>query len=108
MKKALVLALAVFATVAHADWRNAEEPFNASNKMTEQSQIKWVTVSDVQGTCEKESRRRGNGGFGYPVQACTFWDKTSDGYQCTMITAKNPSIHTMGHEVRHCFQGNYH
>lgn len=108
MKKALVLLLTVIATVAHADWRNPDEPFNANNKMTDNAQIKWITVDNLQATCEAESRRRGFNGFGYPIQACTFWDKTPSGYQCTMITTKNPTIHNLGHEVRHCFQGNYH
>lgn len=109
MKTALVILLAVFATVAHADWQNAEEPFDGSYKMADRVIVEWVTSPNIVATCEAESRKRGNNGFGYAMQACSFWTKQpSGGYVCTIYTKKNPTIHTMGHEVRHCFQGNYH
>jgi len=110
MKKALVLLLAVFATVANAahNWENPDSPFDGSVKMSDTVQVKWVTANNVQSACEAESRRRGNGGFGSPMQACSFWTKTTEGMECTIITPKNPTIHNLGHELRHCFQGNYH
>ena len=109
MKKALVIALAVFATVANASgWDNAEAPFDGTHKMADKMAVEWVTVDNIQTTCEAESRKRGNNGFGFPLQACTFWTKHPQGYVCTIYTKKNPTIHTMGHEMRHCFQGNYH
>lgn len=79
-------------------------PFDTSANLTTVSTITWRTVDDVQKTCEAESRKRGFKGFGYSIQACSFFD----GNQCTIITGKTTSMHTVGHEVRHCFQGNWH
>jgi len=108
MKKALVLALAVFATTVNADWSDPQEPFDASNRVADKMTIEWVISNDIQATCEAESRKRGNNGFGFPLTACSFWTKQPTGYVCTIYTKKRPTTFTMGHEVRHCFQGNYH
>ena len=108
MKKALVLALAVFATTVNADWSDPMEPFNANNKVADRMSVEWIAVDNIQATCEAESRKRGNNGFGYPLHACSFWTKQSSGYVCTIYTKRNPTTFTMGHELRHCFQGNYH
>jgi hypothetical protein len=105
MKKALAIVLMLIVNLAFAsDWQNPDALFDATKKTSSQTIINWVTVDNVQATCESESRKRGNNGFGFAVQACSFWDKNS----CTIITGKNTSIHTLGHETRHCFQGNYH
>lgn len=109
MKQALVLVFAIFAATVNASgWDNAEAPFDGTRKMTNKMSVEWVTVDNIQATCESESRKRGNKGFGFPLQACSFWNKNLLGYVCTIYTKKNPTIHTMGHELRHCFQGNYH
>lgn len=105
MKKALAVVLMVMVNFAFAeDWTNPDAPFNATKKMSSKVNIEWQTVDNIQATCEKESRARGLGGFGYAVQACSFWQ----GNTCNIFTVKNPTIHSLGHETRHCFQGNYH
>ena len=101
--KFLVLSLLV-ATNAMAFNDDPSRPFDTSNNYTNTSTITWRPVDDVQKTCEAESRKRGYKGFGYGVQACSFFD----GNQCTVITGKQTTMHSLGHEVRHCFQGNWH
>jgi hypothetical protein len=86
------------------DWQNPEAKFEATKNLVNISRIKWVHVSNVQNTCESESRKRKLGGFGYPVEACSFWV----GNECTIFTGKKTTLHSLGHEVRHCFQGQYH
>ena len=66
--------------------------------------VNRIAVDNVQDACEKESRRRGNGGFNFGVQACTFWQ----GNTCTIITAKKETHHTLGHEFYHCFAKGFH
>jgi hypothetical protein len=66
--------------------------------------ITWQRVDNVQKVCEAESRKRGLGGFGYSVYACAFWEQNT----CTIITSKRPTLHDLGHETRHCFQGAFH
>ncbi len=100
---ALFISLCV-ATNAMALNDDPNRPFDTSSNYTTQSTITWRTVVDVQKACEAESNKRGFKGFGYAVQACSFFD----GNQCTIITGKQTTMHSLGHEVRHCFQGNWH
>ena len=98
-------SLGIFADLSRAeDWEDPEYLFSVEklrhNKMT----IEWIRVNDVQAACEKESHNRGNGGFKIALQACSFWV----GNACVLITGKKASLHSLGHEVRHCFQGAYH
>lgn len=83
---------------------NPYSQFDTKNNVTSVSTIRWMTVDNVQAACEKESRNRGLGGFGYTVLACSFFSAD----QCTIITGKKTSMHQLGHEVRHCFQENWH
>lgn len=105
MKKTIALiTIAFFATSASAFNDDPTRLFDTKANYTNQSTITWRPVDDVQKACEAESRKRGFKGFGYSVQACSFFD----GNQCTIITGKLVSMHSLGHEVRHCFQGNWH
>jgi hypothetical protein len=98
------LAIISFATSVFAEnWRDPESRFDATSKR-DKSTITWQLTDNVQKTCEAESRRRGLGGFGYSVDACSFWE----GDSCIIITARIATLHEIGHEMRHCFQGNYH
>lgn len=82
---------------------------NQVNEVT----IKWITVKEIQKSCEAESKRRGNGGFGFPLDACSFWDDKKDfsgktKRTCQIYTSSKTNNDTLGHEVRHCYQGEYH
>jgi hypothetical protein len=105
MNKVLAVILMFTANIAFAEnWQDPNASFDARKVLTNKSTITWVRVNNLQATCEAESKKRGLGGFGYGVHACSFWE----GNTCTIITSNNPSIHDLGHEARHCFQGNYH
>jgi len=102
-----IFAIAIFATNAAADnWQDPNAKFDARKKTSETITLTWRTVDNVQQACEQESRRRGNGGFGFGVEACSFWNLS--GNECTIITRNRSTLHELGHELRHCFQGNYH
>jgi hypothetical protein len=103
--KTLVFSVIFLSTTVNAsDWDDPTASFDAKQNFTDTSTIKWVVVDNVQSACEKESRDRGYGGFGIKVQACSFYK----GDQCTIITGKKTNMHQVGHEVRHCFQANWH
>lgn len=80
------------------------EMFNTNGNYTNNSIIQWFPVDNVQKTCDAESKKRGYGGISWAVKACSFYN----GNRCDIYTAKNLNMHTLGHEVRHCFQGNWH
>ena len=101
---AMLVTLLVPAAVLANDWRNPEAAFSTKSNFTKQSTVTWLVVDNVQRTCERESRKRGYGGFGYGVEACSFWSSN----QCTIVTSPNPTPMHLSHEIRHCFQGAFH
>jgi hypothetical protein len=105
MKRVLILLLLV-SGYAHADWRNGDDPFDASKVRGDTMVVKWVRVDNIQATCDRISRQRGMGGFPYAVDACTFWEDHSN--TCVMYTPRTTTQHIIGHEMRHCFQGSFH
>ena len=109
MKKALVVLLMLVGS-AHAS-----EKFSTDSNFVTTSTIKWVAVDNVFEACDLESKNRGNGGFarlgrGQKMEGCSFWSNMTPNNtnMCTIITARNTDHDTVGHEIRHCFQGNFH
>ncbi len=103
MKHIIFLFVLLTSGAIAENWKDPESRFDATVKR-KSSNITWKLTSNVQETCESESRRRGFGGFGYSVDSCAFWV----GDKCTIITNSKSTLHEIGHEMRHCFQGNYH
>ena len=89
----------------HAD---ESATFDATKRMTDYALIRWRPVKNVNAVCQKQSRERGMGGFAYKVEACAFWSKKPFVNLCTIYTSKRTTMETVGHEVRHCFQGSFH
>jgi hypothetical protein len=108
MKKAIVVALMLVTTNVFADNDDPRAWFSTNKNMTTQSTVTWRAVENVQAECNKESKRLAGQSFGYAVLACSFWEKQNGRDVCTIITGKNTTMHSLGHEMRHCFQGNWH
>jgi hypothetical protein len=104
MKKLLVTLLISYSSASYSFNDDAYKNFDTSKNTVESMTVIWKAVDDVQTVCEAESRKRGSRGFGYAVNACSFWE----GNVCTVVTKRQVNMHTLGHEVRHCFQGNWH
>lgn len=106
MKKALAIALSLLTFNASAQLeKSAYEMFSVrQNMMTNTSTITIRSVDNVREACEAESRKRGNNGFGFALNACAFWEDK----KCTIIVGPKVNNDILGHEVRHCFQGNFH
>ena len=106
MKKALAVVLFLYSlnAVAGPAWRDPNAKFDISNTITRKTTVNLIVADDVQAVCEAESRKRGNGGFGYGVDACSFWDKNT----CTIVVERKTSMHMLGHEFRHCVMGEFH
>jgi hypothetical protein len=84
------------------------ENFDTRKNFANKGEIVWRQAEDVNTACERESRRIGNNGFGYAVQACSFWFVSGNKTVCTIITGRTTNLVTLGHELRHCFQGEFH
>ncbi len=107
MKKLAISLLLVYSGLANSysgTWNDAYAPFDATKNAYKTVTLNWLITDDVIKTCSEESKKRGISNFGYNPTACAFWN----GNVCTIITKKNPTMHDVGHEVRHCFQFNWH
>jgi hypothetical protein len=104
--KTILVALLMPCAALAGDWRDGDAKFSTKPNRTETLVFSWMIVadSDVQATCEAVSKDRGLGGFGIPVAACSFWQTKT----CLIITGKQTTMHQVGHEIRHCFQGAFH
>lgn len=88
-------------------WDDPNEPFDATkNRIVEGPiSIEWRLAKNIKKECDKVSKQLGYGGFGKKdIEACAFWF----GKKCLIITKKRPTMHTVGHEIRHCFYGEWH
>ena len=99
-----LLALVVAANSNAGGWDDPYKQFDATVYTNREVSVLWKTVDNIQQACNAELQRRQGKNFGYALNACAFWD----GDQCTILTPKTTSTHTLGHEMRHCFQGDWH
>lgn len=98
------LSFAISSTYATPAWLDPEAFFDANLNQRTLSIVEWRISTDVQKDCEEESQTRKLGGFNYEVAACSFWLNDF----CVIITSSQATIHQIGHELRHCFQENFH
>ncbi len=104
--KAILAMLFVPSVALAGGWRDGDAKFSTKPNRSETLVVSWMVVPDaaVQATCEAVSKDSGLGGFGYAVSACSFWRKD----RCLIVTGKQTTMHQIGHELRHCYQGNFH
>jgi hypothetical protein len=107
MKKLALIIAVMFAGSVLASPAYDESPtqnFSTSSNRYTTVTITWKTAANPQAVCNKEAKSRGYHNFGFTLQACAFWE----GNTCTIVTGKDTTMHSLGHEVRHCFQGDWH
>ena len=103
MKKLICLTIFISQT-ALATWDDPYRKFDMT-KNTPSTQTITIRPSDnVQQACEQENQKRFGKPFNFAVNACTFWDDN----KCLIIVPRFASMHTLGHELLHCYQGNWH
>ena len=110
MKKALVILAVLVSTNAMAYSEDPHQEFDMTSNMTNKTTITFRQVDNINAVCQSENIKRGFGKFPYKVVACSFWNGSSllGSNECLVITSKTANFHTLGHEVRHCLQGNFH
>lgn len=104
--KTILAVLLIPCAALGGDWRDAYAYFSTKPNRTETLAVSWMVVpeSKVQATCEAISKDSGLGGFGFAVNACSFWRND----RCLIVTAKQTTHAELGHELRHCYQGSFH
>lgn len=104
---ALIISLIFTASSCFAQWDFDNSPnrvFDMKKNLTNRTTLILSYTTDVQKACEAKSRELGHGGFGYGVIACSwFYD-----HKCIVIVPEQVEMRTIGHEILHCLQGNWH
>lgn len=103
------LMVAMLPNLSEAQWtfnNDGTRIFDMRKNREETVRITLQSVerAKVKEECNKKSKAVGNGGFKEEPLACTFWW----GSKCHIIVAHEVDMRTIGHEVMHCFQGNWH
>jgi len=91
-------------TPVYEEWDNPYAEFDANKNKYKTVKVIWKPVDDIQATCDAESIKRGFPAFEHAVRACSF--QKAD--QCTIFTRTTMDMHTIGHEIMHCYQVDWH
>lgn len=105
MKTVMFLISVLIPSLCYSELEKSPTQLYKMNKLiTTNSKVTLVVVDDVKKGCNAESNKRGLGGFKIELDACSFFNKT----ECTIVIGKNTNNDILGHEIRHCFQGEFH
>lgn len=68
--------------------------------------VRWEVRADVSEFCGRAAKITTAQAFFTPPVACALWNVASK--ECVIITGQQVSHVALGHELRHCFEGNFH
>lgn len=88
--------------------KSPTDMYSMRKLMTKVTVVDIKVVKNIKKSCEAESIKRGLGGFGYAMAACSFWTELLGNYTCTIIVGEDTNNDTLGHEIHHCFVGHFH
>lgn len=108
MKKLFYILLLISNTVYAEMEKSAYEKYSTQPNVNKDVKIKWVVVDNIQKTCDGLRKKQTGKKFGYALDACSTWKTGFFSNECTIITGKMVNNDIIGHELRHCFQGNFH
>jgi hypothetical protein len=110
--KIIIMSLLLVSSAFAKEYKEFhEEPnalFDTKKNFAKMVVVTWETTKNVQKRCDEESKSRGLSGFDYEVEACSFWGTRFGVNVCHIITEKKTTLATIGHEMRHCYQGSWH
>lgn len=77
-----------------------------SQRVLNRVRVRWEVRDDVAQACsQKVSSLAAQKVQAAPI-ACAVWNVPAQ--ECVIITARQVNHVTLGHELRHCFEGNFH
>jgi hypothetical protein len=68
--------------------------------------VRWEVRENVVQVCSRAAKITAAQAWMTPPLACAMWNVASK--ECVIITGKKVSHVELGHELRHCFEGNFH
>jgi hypothetical protein len=106
----MVLSLcACQGTSSHQVPSSEFEPFNvkpANYRIMNQVRISWELREDVAQFCTQAKSNGRQQSYMATPMACAIWDILKA--ECTIVTGPVTSHVAVGHELRHCFEGQFH
>ena len=67
-----LLAILMSPAIVYAYYEDPHQQFDMTRNKSNETKIKFIQADDVTKACDAESKRRGFGGFGIAVDACSF------------------------------------
>lgn len=104
----LLYTFITFAIVSTAYAETPYDVFSATANRNTNVTVTWQYSDDIQTACNKQRTENGEPPYPFDVQACSVWYENNGKTTCTIITKKNLTMWSLGHEIRHCFQGAFH
>ena len=109
--KMIIILLSLFASstaVARLE-KSAYEKYSTKANFTDTTQVTWEPVDNAEKKCTEIHVKATGKPYPDKVDACSYWKKNLfQQYNCHIITDKNTNNDILGHELRHCFQGDFH
>lgn len=68
--------------------------------------LRWEVRDDVAAYCAKVTGMGRERAYITPPMACAIWSVAAK--ECTIVTSRKTTHLALGHEVRHCFEGQFH
>lgn len=68
--------------------------------------VRWEIRENVVELCSRAAKISTTQAWMTPPLACAMWNVASK--ECVIITGKRVTHVELGHELRHCFEGNFH
>ena len=68
--------------------------------------VRWEVRENVSEVCGRAAQLSSKQAWMTPPLACAMWNVANK--ECVIITGKKVSHVELGHELRHCFEGNFH
>ena len=104
----LVLALTGCASVQPSIPLTELDSFTAkpeSQRVLNRVRVRWEVRDDVAQVCSQKANVGTQSVMAAPI-ACAVWNVPAQ--ECVIITGKQVAHVTLGHELRHCFEGHFH
>ena len=77
-----------------------------SQRVLNRVRVRWEVRDDVSQICSQKVKTLGAQKVAAAPIACAVWNTTTQ--ECTIVTARQVNHVTLGHELRHCFEGGFH
>lgn len=81
-------------------------PVPAQARLMNDVKVRWEVRENVSEVCGRAAKLSPAQAWMTPPLACAMWNVASK--ECVIITGKKVSHVELGHELRHCFEGNFH